>query len=128
MKKNNFKIQSLLFSSVLILQLIFLYFIKYSNQHLSLREFSFANIGNLFNLLVTISAILGIVLYIIKKKSAGKLIYFVSLLTFLLIISYLSTLTSILSEKVYILGQPGPKIFDAALFTIYQFTLCTPKR
>lgn len=125
MKKSKYIVKVLLFSSILLLHLIFLYFIKYSNQHLSLHEFSFANIGNLFNLLVTISAIVCVVFYLMKKKSSRYLFISLAILTIFLVISYISSLINFPPLRIYIFGQPGNKILDAAFFTIYQFILFT---
>lgn len=124
MKKKYPKIYPLFFSFVLILQLIFLYYIKYLNQGLTLNEFSFKNIGNIFNLLVILCLIIGIIFYF--KRRHNKITSVVILMvisTLTLFIPYLLTLVELPSLEFYILGQPGDKVIEAALFTLYKFIL-----
>jgi vancomycin permeability regulator SanA len=124
MKKKYPKIYPLFFSIVLILQLIFLYYIKYLNQGLTLNEFSFKNIGNIFNLVVILCLIIGIIFYF--KRRHNKITSVLTLMvisTLTLFIPYLLTLVELPSLEFYILGQPGDKVIEAALFTLYKFIL-----
>ncbi len=124
MKKNYPIIYPLFFSFVLILQLILLYYIKYLNQGLTLNEFSFKNIGNIFNLLVILCLIIGIIFYFKRKqKEITSLIILIFISTLTLFIAYLLTLVEIPSFELYMLGQPGDKVIEAALFTLYQFIM-----
>jgi vancomycin permeability regulator SanA len=124
MKKKYPKIYTLIFSFVLILQLIFLYYIKYLNQGLTLNDFSFNNIGNIFNLVVTLCLIIGIIFYFKRKHhDISSLMILIIISTLTLFIIYLLTLIEVPSLKFYVLGQPGEKIVEAALFTLYQFIL-----
>ena len=125
MKKNYPIIYPLFFSFVLILQLILLYYIKYLNQGLTLNEFSFKNIGNIFNLLVILCLIIGIIFYFKRKQNEiTSLIILIFISTLTLFIAYLLTLVEIPSFELYMLGQPGDKVIEAALFTLYQFIMC----
>ena len=118
-KKNAF-----LLSSIVIIQLIFLLFIKYSNQSLSLKEFSLANLGNILNIIVSVVLIAGIVTYLRRKETGIKSLYLFAIITFLMLcIAYFSTLVNFPGRHVYIAGQPGDKVFDAFLFTFYEFLL-----
>ena len=124
MKKSYPKTYPLFFSFVLILQLIFLYYIKYLNQGLTLYEFSFKNIGNNFNLLIILCLIIGIIFYFKRRQTeitSLMILIFISTLT--LFIAYLLTLVELPSLEFNILGQPGDKVIEAALFTIYKFIL-----
>ena len=124
MKKKYPKIYPLIFSFVLILQLIFFYYIKYLNQGLTLDEFSFNNIGNIFNLVVILCLIIGIMFYFRRKHSEiSSLMILLLISTLTLFITYVLTLVDLPPLEIYVLGQPGEKIIEAALFTLYQFIL-----
>ncbi len=124
MKKKYPKIYPLIFSFVLILQLIFFYYIKYLNQGLTLNEFSFNNIGNIFNLVVILCLIIGIIFYFKRKHhDISSLMILMVFSTLTLFITYLLTLIELPSLEFYVLGQPGEKIIEAAIFTLYQFIL-----
>ena len=120
------KINAFLISSIIIIQLIFLLFIKYSNQSLSIKEFSLTNLGNLFNIFISVVLIAGVVTYIKRKETGIISLYLFAIVTFLMLcIAYFSTLINFPGRNVYIVGQPGDKVFDAFLFTIYQLLLFT---
>ena len=126
MKKKYPKIYPLFFSFVFILHLILLYYIKYLNQDLTLDEFSFKNFGNIFNLLVILCMIIGIIFYFKRKHNEiSSLMILILISTLTLFILYLLTFIELPSLKFYILGHPGDKLTEAALFTLYQFVLFT---
>jgi len=107
----------------LLIQLVMLYFLKYSNQNLSLTEFSFLFKGNIFNLAVTLAVIFGILL-LPKAQLQKKVInYFIAGSYLLLILSFIATNIKLPFEDLYILKQPFNKIFVAFLFTLFQFIL-----
>lgn len=111
---------------VLIIQLVFLYYIKYSNQGLSLSDFSLNNLGNILNFVFTLSLMVGVHFYNKKKTNIiTPIIIFTIILTASLLISYLLTNIQFPSEKEYIFGQPGNKVIDASIFTVYQFIVFT---
>jgi vancomycin permeability regulator SanA len=120
-KKSNFFIFIVI---SLLTQLIFLYYVKYSNQGLALSEFTIAHIGNIFNLLITLSIIIGIYILLSKKnQSVGKSILttFIILQFTLLIISFIGTIITLPLSDSYILNQPGDKFIIALLFLAYQY-------
>jgi vancomycin permeability regulator SanA len=122
MKKSYPKIYLLFLSFVLILQLIFLYYIKYQNQGLTLDEFSLANIGNIFNLVITLAIIIGVAIYLTKNSSASRqIIFFIIILFFSLIVTYILTFIVFPPGDLYFLNRTEDKIIDAAMFTIFQF-------
>jgi vancomycin permeability regulator SanA len=111
-------------SFILILELIFLFHIKYSNQGLTLNDFSFSNIGNIFNLLVILCLVIGMFLLFRKKqKEITSLLLLNILSVIILFLAYLTTQIRLPVIEFYVLGQPGDKVIDAAVFTLYQFTL-----
>ena len=124
MKKKYPIIYPLFFSVVLILQLIFLYYIKYLNQGLTLNEFSLYNIGNVFNLLIILCLIIVIIFYFKRKqKEITSLIILTFISSLALYTCYLLTLVKLPSLELYLLGQLGDKVIEAALFTLYKFIL-----
>lgn len=113
-------------ASLLIIQLCLLYYIKYSNQGLALSEFSLAFIGNIFNLIVILAAILGLFILLIVKNQSNykrKSYVFILLLYIVLICSFVSTKISLPFGDIYFLRQSGDKFFVASLFTFYHFVL-----
>jgi vancomycin permeability regulator SanA len=124
MKKKYPKIYPLIFLFVSIVHLIFLYYIKYLNQDLPLSEFSFKYVGNIFNLLVIICLIIGIIIYFKRKHSdITSLLILMFFSTLTLFVAYLLTIIKPPALEFYVLGQPGGKVIEAALFTLYQILL-----
>lgn len=111
-------------SLILIFDLLFLYFEKYNNQGLSLRNFNLLYIGNLLNLLTTIPAVLGTFIYTLKSNSkfnATFLISFSFIITLVLIVASFSDKLSLPFPNIYIMDHPVRKIIIGALFTLFQF-------
>ena len=122
-KKNNFFIFS---AAALLIQLVILYYIKYSNQQLSLSEFSITHTGNLLNLIFTLLLITGISVLALKNKSGFKrsLIATVIVIQFiLLLLSFILTKTDLPFGGSYILSQPADKILIGFSFTAYQYSI-----
>lgn len=127
MKKNNKnKLWIKLFIIILIsiFNLAFLYYIKYHNQNLRLKEFNLHNFGNEINLACTIILITGLILdyykknFVIQKKDF--LILFLLVQVFL-IASYIFTIIPPPFRNEYWFGQNGSRLFVASLFSIYNF-------
>lgn len=120
------KKSAFILASVIVIQLLFLLFIKYSNQSLSLKDFSLANLGNIFNLVISLVLITGIVTVLRREKVTVNPLIIFTIITFLtLCLAFLSTLVRFPGNGVYIVGQPGDKVFDAFLFTVYEFLFFT---
>ena len=108
---------------LLLIQLVMLYYLKYDNQNLPLTEFSLSFIGNIFNLFVALALVLGIII-LPKAQLQKKVInYFIVVSYLLLILSFIAANINLPFKNLYILKQPGNKIFVAFLFTLYQLTL-----
>ena len=111
---------------LLVVQLVFLLFVKYLNQDIPFSSFSISKTGNIFNFLVYTGIIFGIFLVIRKNKSVitnKSLIAFTVISWVLLIIAFISTKLKIVSANVYILNQPGDKVLTGLLFLLYLLTL-----
>lgn len=125
MKKQKRILLSWILVIVTIIQLFFLYFVKYQNQNLSISDFSILTVGNILNLIAAVLLISGIIVFGHVKKTIIKpaiLIYFVSGTSVFLIIAYLSTLFPLPFNSIYLVGQTGNKLFIGFLFSFYQIT------
>lgn len=108
-----------------LLDLFFIFFIKYSNQGMSLKYFNFNSIGNILNILFSISLFLGIVVLIFQKTErmpAKVVLSFVAIMTSTLTLAYIFTNYHLPLKLMYILNQPIHKIITGLLFVSYQFT------
>ena len=120
--KNKWKLLSVIIF-VIILDLFFLYYVKYKNQGLPLNYFNFAFIGNLLNLLFTAILITGIVLYSFSKKNIynpGLLIFYTSVMTLILLFSEFYSLAKIPIPNYYILEHPLKEVLKGLIFSLYQ--------
>lgn len=120
------KFSSILFFIILVIlaDLISLYFIKYHNQNLSIKEFNLDSFGNLANLLLTIVLILSILFEHLKFGNVIKNKTFLSifvLLQLFLFISYLSTVINPVFKGIYFLGQNANRLLVASLFTVFNY-------
>ena len=122
----NFKKDFFLFLVLLLLQLSFLYFVKYLNQHLTFNNFSILKTGNFFNLILYVGIIVGLYLIIkMKQGSMNRRVIIILLVVswLFLIIAFISTRMKIIAESVFILSQPGDKILTGLLFLLFLITL-----
>jgi vancomycin permeability regulator SanA len=109
--------------TLMLLQLILLYYLKYANQNLPLTEFSISFIGNIFNFFVTMVILLGLVL-LPKTQLQKKVINYYIVVSYLfLLLTFITANINLPFEDLYILRQPGNKIFVAFIFTLYQWIL-----
>lgn len=123
--KINSAAKPILILFIIILDLIFLYFIKYNNQSLSISEFNLGNIGNLINLIIYVILLISLsVLYINKNQFwDNKYIAAVFFINQILIVSaYISAMVVLPFSSYYYLGQNGNRLFIGLIFTLYQFT------
>ena len=133
MPKSKERKNTWLFVLLLLLQLLAIFYIKYSNQSLSFSEFNIGFIGNVFLLIVYVFLILLLLFNSIKENksiSNKSIITFLALSWTLLFISLLSIKIEIGLNKIYLFGQPGNKLFTGFLFTsflisIFSFLLFT---
>lgn len=110
----------------LLIQLIFLYYIKYQNQSISLSEFSLSNTGNILNLVFVSLVFIGAAIYpfqVSNKQRSGLFITFIVLLTSILLLSVASTQINIFDQNVYAFNRPAGVIVSVALFSTYQVVL-----
>ena len=127
-KNNKRKIKSLpvVVILIIILDLAFLYYIKYSNQKLTFSDLDFFNFGNLLNLLLVILLITGLLIVVLKKSSVfnPKIFFPLFLINqFLLILICFLKYISLPFKEIYYLGQSGDELFIGAIFAFYTLTL-----
>ena len=110
---------------VIIINLTFLYYIKYHNQNLKLDEFKLSTFGNLLNLFFAVSLIIGIIILTLKSKTSSNrksfyILFIVNQISLLLIFGLKNTILPF--KDIYLLGQTGDKLLMGSLFTFYAFT------
>ena len=124
-KKNKSVFRTAIIILTIILNLVFLYFIKYQNQHLSLKDFTLGNFGNAANLLLSVLLISGILITTFFQSiifDYKAFIPFFILNHILLISLYASSIISLPFNEIYYFGQNGNRLFVDLLFTLYFFT------
>ena len=125
MLRNNKKWVIAIVTILLLLNLFFIYFIKYKNQQISLSQFRFFLIGNIINLIFIVLLIIAVIFYSLKRSikfNGLLLITFSVIISSLLVIASLSTIIPIPASKVYFFAHPLNRIIIGALFFIYQFS------
>jgi|WetSurMetagenome_2_1015567.scaffolds.fasta_scaffold88460_3 vancomycin permeability regulator SanA len=124
-KKNKTVLRTAVIILIIILNLAFLYFIKYQNQHLSLKDFTLNNFGNGANLLLSVLLITGILITTFLQSITfdyKSFIPFFVLNQVIIISLYASSIISLPFNEIYYFGQNGNRLFTALLFTLYFFT------
>ena len=114
------------FIFILMIDLAFLYYLKYRNQNISLNEFNIFNFGNLLNLFTFLIITVGLLIHAFKIKNLSNTKYFwflIILLQICLIISFFLFEYKLPFDKYYILGQSGNRLFGGFVFMSYQFLL-----
>lgn len=114
----------LLTAALLILNLTFLFILKYANHQLSISDFSLLKIGNLFNFSFTIITILALLILFIRKTSISK-----TVVNLLIILSYLFLLIVVLinlfkipSREYFLLSLSFTQVLLISAFSLYQFS------
>jgi len=126
MPKKKYSYSFIQISVLLILQLGFLYWIKYLNQDLPVSTFSIWEIGNLLNLFVYVGLIIPLFLILKKEKVllTKKTITLFQLISWLLLLlSFISTRVKIVSDGSYIFSQPLGKVITGLLFLTFLIAL-----
>lgn len=111
---------------MIIIDLVFLYYNKYSNQNLTLSNLDLFNFGNLSNLFFAFLLITGLLIVVLKKSNVfnSKIFFpFFLMNQFLLIIIYILKYISLPFKEIYYLDQSGDELFIGAVFAFYTLTL-----
>jgi vancomycin permeability regulator SanA len=110
---------------VAVLDLLLLYLVKYSNQHLSLSEFNFYYIGNIINLLFTFILVLGFLIGLFNGSLENKtrFVLIITILENVFFILGASFSTSKLAHTdYYIFNEPAEKIIEGLFYLLYQLS------
>lgn len=108
------------------LQLFLLYFFKYQNQNLSIKNIDIEFIGNLFNLVTYLIAEILLFFILLNPKIKINLKLLSSLIVssyFFLLFGFVSTKIDLPFNSIYLFGQFGNKLFTGFCYTLYQLTL-----
>ncbi|HVO74013.1 MAG TPA: hypothetical protein VMT35_08325, partial [Ignavibacteriaceae bacterium] len=116
---------SLILSLLVILNLLFLYYLKYRNQKLPLSYFNLFKTGNMLNLIFASLIIIGLLIGLRNSKIASKkvvLISLVCLMTFSLVMAAVELIYNPFVLPGYIFQRPETEVLVGALFSLYQFS------
>jgi vancomycin permeability regulator SanA len=115
---------SLILSLLVIIDLLFLYYLKYRNQRLSISYFDLFNTGNFLNLAFAVIIIAGLLIGYNNPRIISKKVILVSLavvMTFSLIMASIELIYNPLILPGYIFNRPETEVLVGALFSLYQF-------
>ncbi len=123
MKFRSFRSEIIIIAA-LIVQLIFIIYIKYDNQSLSLSNFDLSLTGNILTLIFYTFLIFEVV-FLFRKNRIQTIKTFIVLFSSYLFLGlgYYSNHVQMPFNKYYFFGQYGNKLFTGLCFTIYLFTL-----
>ena len=122
--KNKSRVMLFLVILLITADLVFLFFAKYHNQNLSLKDFNLKNLGNIINLSFSLLLIFGVLLDYFRENLSLKsksFFTFLILTQFFLVAAYLSIIISLPFKGIYFLGQNGNRLLIATLFTLFNF-------
>ncbi len=125
MKNNSLSIKYAFVTAIILLvNLVFLFYLKYSKHGLLFSDFSLNKIGNLLNFGIFIITAVGLlVLYFRKVKIATKSIFLSSLLLNLFLIGIvLFNLLKIPYKEYLLFNFSFTQIVEIILFSFFQFT------
>ncbi len=115
---------SLILSLVVIIDLLFLYYLKYRNQKLPISYFDLFITGNFLNLAFAVIIIAGLLIGYNNPRIISKKVVLVSLsvvMTFSLIMAAIELIYNPFILPGYIFDRPETEVLVGALFSLYQF-------
>ena len=124
MFKENKRWASIIVIILLVLDLLFLFFIKYKNQDLSFSQFRFSKTGNILNILFFIISVITVIIYSLSKHiqyNGRMLLNLTIIISVILILASISTDFNFPVSRIYVFEHPLNRILIGALFFIYQF-------
>lgn len=111
---------------VLLLNLLFIFILKYLNQGLAITEFSFFNLGNIINMFFVLLLAAGLlVLYLRKeiKEATRAIVSLLIIINLLLITSAVLNFINLPLPDYYILDYHISRVIVGIMFALYQFML-----
>lgn len=110
---------------IILLNLAFLFLIKYQNQKLPISNFSFSSFGNVCNLFFALILIIGILVLVVKKDLVfeTKIFLTIFIINQLLIITiYVLKIISLPFKHINYLGRTGDELFVGVILVFYIFS------
>jgi vancomycin permeability regulator SanA len=128
MKKpqDKYKISYMVVIALLLLNLFFIYLLKYINQGLPVTEFSFFKAGNIINFLFIFILILGLTILLFRneiKLHTRTIISLVIILNILLVFSAILNFITLPLPDYYIFDYHISRVIVGIMFALYQFML-----
>jgi vancomycin permeability regulator SanA len=128
MKKpqDKYKITYLIVISLLIINLFFIYLLKYINQGLQITEFSLFIPGNIINLVFILILITGLLILMFRneiKVQTRTIISFIIIINILLILSAIINFITLPLPDYYIFDYHISRVVVGIMFALYQFML-----
>jgi vancomycin permeability regulator SanA len=121
-----YKSTYLVIISLMLLNLVFIYLLKYYNQNLSLTEFNLFNTGNLINLIFIVITVSGILILLFRKEIKEYTRILISLTIIVNLLLLLSALTSFISLPLpdyYVFDYHISRVIVGVFFGMYQFMI-----
>ncbi len=115
---------SLMLSIITIIDLLFLYYLKYWNQKLPLSYFNLFTTGNFLNLIFALLIIAGLLIGFKNPKILSKKVILISLsvvMTFSLIMAAVELIYNPFVLPGYIFERTETEVLIGALLSLYQF-------
>lgn len=111
-------------SLIIIVNLFFLFYLKYSNHNLSITDFNVYKIGNLINALISLLIVLGLfILYFKKTNVPFSIIYLLTgLLNLFLLMVVLINFLNIPPREYYLLSLSFTQVLVIIAFSLFQLT------
>jgi vancomycin permeability regulator SanA len=115
---------TVLLSLILIANLFFLFYLKYSNHNLSFSDFSIYKIGNLINAAFAFLIILGLfILFFQKTNIPQSTIYLLTgLINLFLLMGVIINFLNIPRREYYLLSLSFTQVLIIIAFSLFQFT------
>ncbi len=113
-------------SIIILTDLLFLYYFKYSSLGLSFSYFDLGLIGNFLNFFFSVILVIGLIITGFQKENILKqstIINYLILLNIFLVTGAVSKFIDFGGNSFYILEQPLHKIITGILFFFYEFLL-----
>ncbi len=109
-----------------IIDLLFLFYLKYENQSLPLKNFKLLYIGNLLDLFFSSLLVVALLVYAFQKGKnykPGMIFNYTIITTGILLLAALSTKIKLPLPDIYVLDHPLNKVVIGLIFSLYQFAI-----
>jgi vancomycin permeability regulator SanA len=108
---------------ILLLNLLFLFYFKYSIQSFPFKNFDLSYKGNILDLIFTVIIIAGLIVYLFQpgnKMKINSILAYALILCVILILGAVSSQIENNFKEIYIFDQPIGKAITGLIFFLYQ--------